>query len=105
MGWMNCGQDSQGRYIGYGHSAICDHPGCTEKIHRGLSYVCGDMHGEDEISCEKYFCSKHKSNYVVFGDLETTVCDECARTILEDNKEDWEYDEDEGILRYKEKTK
>ena len=34
MGWGNCGTDSQGRPIGYIFEAICDHPGCKEKIDR-----------------------------------------------------------------------
>lgn len=59
MGWGSCGLDSQGRSIGYNHEATCDFPGCTEKIHRGLDYACGGMHGDDEISCEKYFCYAH----------------------------------------------
>lgn len=64
MGWAHCGQDSQGRDIGYGVEAVCDHPGCTTKIDRGLSYVCGDMHGEDEWSCEKYFCTEHRTGLI-----------------------------------------
>jgi hypothetical protein len=48
MGWGNCGFDKQGRPIGYVHEAYCDHPGCNKKIDRGLSYVCGTMHGEIE---------------------------------------------------------
>jgi hypothetical protein len=53
MGWGDCGIDSQGRPIGYSFEAVCDHPECNEVIDRGLSHACGDMHGEDEISCEK----------------------------------------------------
>jgi len=59
MGWANCGEDSQGRPIGYAHEATCDYPGCNAKINRGLSYACGGMHGEDEFSCDRYFCEKH----------------------------------------------
>lgn len=59
MGWMNCGEDSKGRPIGYGHGATCDEAGCSTEIDRGLFYACGGMHGEDEISCENYFCSEH----------------------------------------------
>lgn len=64
MGWANCGTDSLGRNIGYAHAGTCDHPGCKKKIDRGLAYACGGMHGEDEVSCEKYFCEEHLSNYV-----------------------------------------
>jgi hypothetical protein len=59
MGWADCGKDRGGRDIGYAFEAVCDAPNCNEKIHRGLSYACGGMHGEDEVSCEKYFCGKH----------------------------------------------
>lgn len=60
MGWANCGFDSQGRPIGYAHEAICDHPGCDQKIDRGLAYACGGMHGDlGGEACEKYFCGKH----------------------------------------------
>lgn len=59
MGWANCGEDSKGRPIGYAHKAECDFSGCNGKIDRGLDYACGGMHGEDEISCENYFCHEH----------------------------------------------
>lgn len=59
MGWAYCGTDEDGREIGYAIEAECDHPDCHEKIDRGLSYVCGNMHGGDEWGCGKYFCPKH----------------------------------------------
>ena len=59
MGWANCGLDSKGRPIGYGHTATCDEPGCEVEIDRGLSYACGNMHGEFDEYCEGYFCSEH----------------------------------------------
>ena len=60
MGWGDCGVDSKGRPIGYGHSATCDHEGCTTKIDRGLSYACGGMHGDcGGQACEGYFCPEH----------------------------------------------
>lgn len=78
MGWANCGTDSNGRPIGYAHSATCDHPGCDKKIDRGLSYVCGDMHGEDEVSCERYFCPEHLSGLARHCDGQVvSVCAEC----------------------------
>jgi hypothetical protein len=98
MGWMNCGSDSQGRPIGYGFEATCDHPGCKKEIHRGLSYACGGMHGEDEISCEKYFCEEHSQNWVEHCGQYHQVCDECAKELLE--TEEWRVDEEEGVLKY-----
>lgn len=59
MGWGDCGTDSKGRPIGYVFPATCDHPGCKEEIHRGLSYACEGMHGQNEGGCEGYFCGKH----------------------------------------------
>jgi hypothetical protein len=59
MGWGDCGTDSLGRPIGYVFEATCDFGGCLARIDRGLSYACGGMHGDDETSCELYFCPKH----------------------------------------------
>lgn len=61
MGWATCGDDSKGRPIGYAIEAICDEPGCKIEIDRGLFYACGGMHGEDEHSCEGYFCEDHRT--------------------------------------------
>ena len=61
MGWGNCGTDSNGRPLGYVFPAFCDHSGCNKKIDRGLSYACGGMHGEEEYSCEGYFCEDHRT--------------------------------------------
>jgi len=78
MGWGDCGKDSRGRPIGYVFEATCDHKGCTKEIHRGLAYVCGRMHGEDEVSCEKYFCDDHKPGCVIWDDDIYMVCGECV---------------------------
>lgn len=80
MGWGNCGKDSDGRNIGYIYEAICDHVGCNKKIDRGLYYVCGTMHGEDEDSCGRYFCDEHRNNPVNNIYNETIwVCKECVQ--------------------------
>ena len=87
MGWGDCGQDSQGRPIGYYFEATCDEPGCERKIDRGLSYACGGMHGENEYDCEKYFCGEH----LYFTDLDNVLqlCKECsARVDYEEIDED-----------------
>jgi hypothetical protein len=61
MGW-SIGFDSKwNRDIGYGVPAFCDHPGCGEKIDRGLSYVCGGEPYGGDCGCGLYFCSKHLS--------------------------------------------
>ena len=73
MGWGNCGEDGDGRPIGYNFEATCDHPGCDAKIDRGLAHVCGDMHGGGEHGCGKYFCGDH----LFFGGPEQ-LCPECS---------------------------
>src|SRR3954451_17828938 len=50
---------ADGREAGYGVEATCDEDGCTEKIDRGMGYLCGDEPGEDEFGCGKYFCGRH----------------------------------------------
>lgn len=50
------GQEIQ---VGYGVAAICEHPTCTEQIDRGLAYLCGETHGDNENGCGGYFCGNH----------------------------------------------
>ena len=91
MGWANCGTDSKGRPIGYAHEATCDHPGCEAKIHRGIAYACGGMHGEDEVSCEDYFCTEHLSSpalddealEAIGVELRAFLCADCCRDLEE----------------------
>jgi hypothetical protein len=94
MGWANCGTDDLGRPIGYAHSAICDYGyrdatkrRCLTNIHRGLSFVCGAMHGGGEYGCGRYFCTEHLTMIDVPDALQihkrvrTTiinVCEACA---------------------------
>lgn len=80
MGWSDCGADSAGRPTGYSHKAVCDYPGCDAKIHRGLAYACGGMHGENGCDCEGYFCYEHQ---VVreFDDEFVYLCPECAKIL------------------------
>lgn len=59
MGWAVGFDTKWNRDIGYGIPALCDHPGCNEKIDRGLSYVCGSEPYGGEHGCGLYFCSKH----------------------------------------------
>jgi hypothetical protein len=65
------GHDSNwNRDIGYGVPAICDHPGCGEKIDRGLGYVCGGAPYGGDQGCGLYFCSKHRDHH--------DLCARCA---------------------------
>lgn len=98
MSWGDCGTDSQGRPIGYVHEATCDHPGCNAKIDRGLSYACGGMHGEDEVSCEKYFCEEHLAYTVDSDDHLHRVCAECAELLKAEGEGEWVEDEEERTI-------
>lgn len=75
MGW-SIGYDSKwGRDIGYGVPAYCDHPGCTEEIDRGLSYVCGGEPYGGERGCGLYFCEKHH----VLSVRLRMLCERCVK--------------------------
>jgi hypothetical protein len=74
MGWSDCGV-MNGRRIGYGIWATCDKEGCKTKIDRGLSFVCGDMHGGGEHGCGGYFCEDHLA--VSPGTIHGQFCAEC----------------------------
>ncbi len=90
MGWADCGNDPDGRPIGYAFPATCDQPGCKAKIDRGLSYVCGDMHGGGELGCGKYFCEDHRRSVGLEADgTRVYLCAECGkRTPDPDDDED-----------------
>lgn len=66
-----------GREVGYDVKATCDHRGCKAKIDRGLSYVCGGMHGANEHGCGRYFCPGHMTVSNKPG-VYVSVCLECA---------------------------
>jgi hypothetical protein len=45
---------------GYGITDVCFEDGCTAKIDRGLSYLCGMTPGRaDEHGCGHWFCDAH----------------------------------------------
>lgn len=100
MGWADCGTDSKGRPIGYGHIATCDFPGCEAEIDRGIAYACGGMHGEESHSCEGYFCTRHLNVFVEVDGQEYNVCHSC-RNYMQASP-DWVEDEEEGVWRLKE---
>jgi hypothetical protein len=96
MGWGDCGDDSEGRPIGYVFEAKCDHKGCEVKIDRGLSYACGGMHGTGhyvDFDCEKYFCSTHLYTIETEEGEVHSICFSC--------KEFLKLDEDDKIIGYK----
>lgn len=84
MGWAR--GHHNGRQVGYAVAAKCDWPGCDAQINRGLAYACGGMHGEDEASCEGYFCEQHRrgtrrlpSPEKPEGYRYVTVCNDCGK--------------------------
>lgn len=86
MGWSVCvGED--GREIGYAVDATCDHPECSQEIHRGLAYCCGGMHCGEELetadgfytTCGRYFCEDHRTYVVDARDLCFSVCEACEK--------------------------
>lgn len=78
MGW-SIGSHN-GRDIGYGVPATCDHPGCGAEIHRGLSYVCGGEPYGGDTGCGLFFCGSHRH---YSGKRDTTgavhMAQHCAR--------------------------
>lgn len=58
MGWAV--GSFEGRDIGYGVPAKCDHPDCDVAIDRGLGYVCanGEIYGGED-GCGRFFCTDH----------------------------------------------
>lgn len=72
MSWAVGYDENWARDIGYGVPSICDHPDCTEKIDRGLGYVCGGQPYGGESGCGLFFCSKH-----LFGGK--CLCEKCVK--------------------------
>lgn len=69
MGWA-VGTGKDGRDIGYGVPALCDHPDCNKVIDRGLSFVCGMINTEgEERGCGLHFCQDHLGYSPKFGQL------------------------------------
>lgn len=73
MSWAH-GVLPDGREVGYGVPTICGEPGCDTAIDRGLSYLCGRMHGDEQYGCGGYFCEEH----LFFGSpTGNQQCDRC----------------------------
>lgn len=63
-----------GKTAGYLVDATCEHPGCKEKIDRGMAFACGGEPGEQGgWSCEGYFCGKHLFSVGVLPDSAAAV--------------------------------
>jgi hypothetical protein len=80
MSWAR-GIGADGREIGYAIEATCDFPGCTAKIDRGLSYLCGGPTWQSGEGCGRYFCPTHLG-YAWNGDdsvRSIQACPECKK--------------------------
>src|SRR4028119_1192600 len=73
MSWAVGYDECWKRDIGYGVPSWCDHPDCTEKICRGLTYVCGGAPYGGDRGCGLYFCSTHLNLTLMLGPL----CERC----------------------------
>lgn len=77
MGW-SIGTGANGRDIGYGVPAYCDHPKCNRVIDRGLSYLCGGTNWTgSESGCGLYFCPDHLSSY---SENKSQCCPRCGQS-------------------------
>ena len=77
MGWEI--GDFNGRDIGYGVPAICDHPDCSEKIDRGLAYICANEEPYGgEHGCGLFFCPTHRDWKDIDDDDCVRTCERCA---------------------------
>jgi len=92
MGWSV--GEFNGRDIGYGVPAICDHPKCGVKIDRGLSYVCGGQPYGGKLGCGLFFCSEHlgysEDEYVT-----DQLCERCLNPDKDGNV--WPFEETPDI--------
>lgn len=73
---------ASGKEAGYGVEATCEHPGCDEKIDRGMAYACAGEPGEQGgWSCEGYFCREHLHAVGVLQDADASIeLRECVST-------------------------
>ena len=76
MGWSH--GIVEGKRVGYGVRAKCEHPGCNARIDRGLAFKCGNDIGRGVGFCNRFFCSKHLY-YLGRGFVQ--VCQSCANGV------------------------
>jgi hypothetical protein len=76
MGWEVGFDKKQNRWVGYGVPCICEHPGCTKEIDRGLSYVCGGEPFGGDVGCGQYFCEDHL--YIAHKKGDSILCQRCV---------------------------
>ncbi|MEX0305639.1 MAG: hypothetical protein AB3N24_24730 [Leisingera sp.] len=76
-----------GKEAGYLVEATCEHPGCNERIDRGMGFACGgDAGDQGGCSCEGYFCGKHLFSVETLPDIHArtelgqcvSLCHQCT---------------------------
>jgi hypothetical protein len=77
MGWAY--YEVNGKPCGYSVEATCEEPGCTNKINRGLAYLCGRTPGGGDDGCGGYFCPTH-----LFCGDEAMQCRRCLKVTDEE---------------------
>lgn len=115
MGWSIGYDPTWDRDVGYGVPAICDHEGCNEEIHRGLSHVCGGEPYGGEKGCGLFFCGAH----LFYSKNGEQLCEKCLNReepfdpkpdvkkwikhkLTHASWEDWRKENPEFIKKYKE---
>jgi hypothetical protein len=78
MGWSIGYDPKWKRDIGYGVPCLCDQPGCSKEIDRGLSYVCGGEPYGGDHGCGLYFCHEHLPSDPDDDDRPVQLCDRCV---------------------------
>ena len=77
MGWSIGYDPDWKRDIGYSVKAYCDHPKCSNEIHRGLAYVCGGQPYGGDKGCGLYFCYDHLVYHDLVDGETAQVCPRC----------------------------
>jgi len=60
MGYARYYSTGNRRWQGYAVAARCEHPGCRERIDRGLAYACGEPPDGGDHGCGGSFCEAHR---------------------------------------------
>lgn len=69
-------------------AVTCNYIGCREEVQHTKAAACGGNYGEDEYSCDNYFCPTHLGTPVLTRDEQIIyVCDKCEDYLL--GTEEW----------------
>lgn len=73
---------------GYSVDDVCHAEGCTVKIDRGLSYLCGSdpLTATPEHGCSWWFCGKHLFYAADIHEPSLQLCTTCIAALDEDDE-------------------